>query len=133
MVQSKPDQTLTKPDRTGSTGLQPLATAIERHRRPGGGGPDRAAIAAAMVRLADELGDRATAKASLTRTMNLFDASGISRDAFIDLLHLAKGEVRDRRQHPGKAPLPRNQMAYFFAVVEDRLGLREQANGGGGE
>ncbi len=56
--------------------------------------------------------------------MNLFRQAGTSREAFVDLLFRAAGEVRDRRQHPGQAPLPRNRMAYFFAVVEDWLGAR---------
>jgi hypothetical protein len=128
----QPDRSVTETDQTGSTGLQPLAVAIQR-RPQSGGGADRAAIAAAMARLSDELGDRASAKASLTRAMNLYQTAGVGRDAFIDLLHLAKGEVRDRRRHPGKAPLPKNQMAYFFAVVEDRLGLRVTVNDRGGD
>ncbi|MDP9354347.1 MAG: replication protein [Chloroflexota bacterium] len=105
-------------------GMESLATVVRRRRVKPAGGEDRLAIAATIERLAPELGDTASPKTSTTRAMNLFQQSGVGRDAFLDLLFQASAEVRDRRQHPGKAPLPRNRMAYFFAVVEDRLGVR---------
>ncbi|MDP9358881.1 MAG: hypothetical protein M3R02_27105, partial [Chloroflexota bacterium] len=106
-------------------GMESLATVVRRRRVKPAGGEDRLAIAATIERLAPELGDTASPKASTTRAMNLFHQSGVGRDAFLDLLFQASAEVRDRRRDPGKAPLPRNRMAYFFAVVEDRLGLRD--------
>ncbi len=106
-------------------GMEPLAAVVRRRRPTPAGGEDQLAIAATIERLALELGDTASPKASTTRAMNLFQQSGVGRDAFLDLLFQASAEVRDRRRDPGKAPLPRNRMAYFFAVVEDRLGLRE--------
>lgn len=101
-----------------------MAAVVRRRTAKPTGGEDRLAIAATIERLAPDLGDTASAKASTTRAMNLFQQSGVGRDAFLDVLFQASAEVRDRRQHPGKAPFPRNRMAYFFAVVEDRLGLR---------
>ncbi len=111
-------------------GMESLATVVRRRRVKPAGGEDRLAIAATIERLAPELGDTASPKASTTRAMNLFQQAGVGRDAFLDLLFQASAEVRDRRQHPGKAPLPRNRMAYFFAVVEDRLGLRDVSTNG---
>ncbi len=108
-----------------TSGMESLATVVRRRRVKPSGGEDRLAIAATIARLAPELGDTASPKASTTRAMNLFQQAGVGRDAFLDLLFQASAEVRDRRRDPGKAPLPRNRMAYFFAVVEDRLGLRE--------
>ncbi len=105
--------------------MESLAAVVHRRRIKPSGGEDRLAIATTIERLAPELGDTASPKASTTRAMNLFHESGVGRDAFLDLLFQASAEVRDRRRDPGKAPLPRNRMAYFFAVVEDRLGLRE--------
>ncbi|MDP9356519.1 MAG: replication protein, partial [Chloroflexota bacterium] len=105
--------------------MESLAAGVRRRRVKPSRGEDRLAIAATIARLAPELGDTASPKASTTRAMNLFQQSGVGRDAFLDLLFQASAEVRDRRRDPGKAPLPRNRMAYFFAVVEDRLGLRE--------
>jgi len=87
---------------------------------------DRTAIGVAVERFAQELGDQAYAKVSISRALNLYQTSGVSVDAFIDLMFRAKGEVQDRRDYPGKAPMPRNRMAYFFAVVEDGLGLRKE-------
>lgn len=65
---------------------------------------------------------------SISRALNLFQASGVSRNQFIDVLYRAEGEVRDRRTYPGQAGPPRNAMAYFFAVVEDRLGLKDRVD-----
>nr|MDP9469961.1 replication protein [Chloroflexota bacterium] len=100
-------------------GMESLATVVRRRRVKPAGGEDRLAIATTIERLAPELGDTASPKASTTRAMNLFQQAGVGRDAFLDLLFQASAEVRDRRRDPGKAPLPRNRMAYFFAVVED--------------
>ncbi|MDP9358091.1 MAG: replication protein [Chloroflexota bacterium] len=108
-----------------AAGMESLAAVVRRRSRTSSGGEDRLAIGAIIEHLSTDLGDTASPKASTTRAMNLFREAGVSRDAFVDLLFQASAEVRDRRQHPGKAPLPRNRMAYFFAVVEDRLGLRE--------
>lgn len=113
-------------------GMEPLGAVVRRLRPQAGGaaGEDRLAITAAIERLAAELGDSASKKATLTRTLNLFALSETGRDAFIDLLFQASAEVKDRRRNPGKAPLPRNRMAYFFAVVEDRLGLAHEVVSG---
>ena len=105
-------------------GLESLAAVVHRRTAKPAGGEDRLAIAATIARLSPELGDTASPKASTTRAMNLFQQAGVGRDVFLDVLFQASAEVRDRRRDPGKAPLPRNRMAYFFAVVEDRLGLR---------
>lgn len=85
---------------------------------------DRTAIGATIERLSGELGDQAKVKISISRALNLYQASGVGLDAFVDLLYQAKGEVQDRHKYPGKAPVPRNRMAYFLAVVEDQLGLK---------
>lgn len=103
--------------------------AVLRHRvRRDVGRDDRQAISVAVERFAAELGDQAAAAVSISRALNLFQASRVSRDVFVDCLYQARGEVLDRRAYPGKAPVPRNLMAYFFAIVEDRLGLRQEAS-----
>jgi len=113
-----------QPDHKRSgNGMSAIGELVARRSAKPIVGEDRLAIAATIERLATELGDRAEPKASATRAMNLFRASQMGRDAFLDLLFQASGDVKDRRRNPGKAPLPRNRMAYFFAVVEDRLGL----------
>lgn len=69
--------------------------------------------------------DHAEAKMSLSRALNLDRASGVSIEISIDLLSQAKDDTLDRRNYSGKAPIPRQLTAFPFAVVEDRLGLRE--------
>jgi DNA-binding transcriptional ArsR family regulator len=124
-------RTRSHPDQPGSfTEVRSLGAILQHRVRRDVPKDDRAAIAAVIERFAAELGDRADHKLSVSRALNLYQAAGIGRDGFIDVLFEAKGEVKDRRSHPGKAPLPRNQMAYFFAVVEDRLGLRTPAGDG---
>ncbi|MDP9359563.1 MAG: replication protein, partial [Chloroflexota bacterium] len=91
-------------------GMESLATVVRRRRVKPSGGEDRLAIAATIARLAPELGDTASPKASTTRAMNLFQQAGVGRDVFLDVLFQASAEVRDRRRDPGKAPLPRNRM-----------------------
>jgi hypothetical protein len=126
---AQPSHSLDKVHQTrSSAGLEAIGATIAKRKPIGAHSDDRSAIAATISQFAHELGDKAPTKSSITRAVGLFEASGLHRDVFIDALHQAKGEVKDRRHNPGKAPLPRNQMAYFFAVVEDRLG-RE----GGGE
>jgi hypothetical protein len=123
-----PDQTTSNEEQTESIESQPLGAILKHRVRRDVGRDDRAAISVAMERFADELGDQAEIKVSISRALNLFQAAGVSRDVFVDVLFQAKGEVLDRRAFPGKAPVPRNRMAYFFALVEDRLGLRETAD-----
>jgi hypothetical protein len=118
---SQPDQS------NASSGMTELGSLLQHRVRRDASGDDRKAIAAAIERFSTQLGDQADVKVSISRAINLFQASGVHRDGFIDALFEAKGEVEDRRKFPGRAPVPRNRMAYFFAVVEDRLGLKQAA------
>jgi len=122
----QPEQTGSNPHQTGSVLTDSSLGSLLSHRiRRDVNRSDRTAIGVAVERFAHELGDNADTKVSISRALNLFQTSGVSVDTFIDLLFRAKGEVQDRRNFPGKSPVPRNRMAYFFAVVEDRLGLKE--------
>lgn len=117
-----------QPDQSrASSEMGSIGTILKHRVRRDVGMEDRKAISVVIERFADQLGDQADTKASISRALNLFQASGASRDGFVDVLFQASGEVKDRRTNPGKSPVPRNQMAYFFAVVEDRLGLKEAA------
>lgn len=124
----QPEQTTSQPDHSGSALTESSMASLLSHRiRRDVGGTDRQAIGVAIGRIAAELGDRAETKVTISRALNLFQASGVGLDAFVDLLYQSKGEVKDRHAYPGKAPIPRNRMAYFFALVEDKLGLRQEA------
>jgi hypothetical protein len=119
------DQTVSHPDRTASSFSEGSLADILKHRiRRDAGQDERQQISVAIGRIAPELGDRAEGKVSISRAMNLYQAADVHIAGFIDLLYRTRGEVLDRYRHPGNAPVPHNRMAYFFAVVEDRLGLR---------
>lgn len=120
------DQTISNPDPTGSSISDNSLGQILKHRiRRDAGQTERQQIGAAIAQIGPELGDQADQKVSISRAMNLYQASDTAVAGFVDLLYQAKGEVIDRYRHPGRAPIPRNRMAYFFAVVEDWLGLKE--------
>lgn len=122
---SNRSQTTAQPHHNGSFQEGSLANILRKRKLPEPGRDDRVAISATVQRFAVELGDQANPRVTIKRALNLYQASGVGRDAFVDLLFRAKGEVQDRRKYPGNAPVPRNRMAYFSAVVEDQLGLRQ--------
>src|SRR5215217_5058431 len=116
------DHSASSPDHSGAALSASSMASLIRHRvRRDAGRNDRQAIGVAMGRIASELGDRAETRSTISRALNLYQASGIGLDGFVDLLYQSRGEVKDRCAYPGRAPIPRNRMAYFFAVVEDRL------------
>jgi len=76
---------------------------------------------------AHEFRDNAKLRSSVTRAHNLQKQSGLSIDAFITVMYEARlltkertGSVRQLDETGFKS-----RMAYFFAVLEDKLGLRE--------
>ena len=77
--------------------------------------------------LANEFLDTASGKASTTRTVNLFRKAGIPLDDFITAMTEARAITKQytatiqRRNQDGD----KTKMAYFFSVLEDRLGLKE--------
>ncbi len=80
-----------------------------------------------VVDLASEFLDTAPAGASTTRAVNLYRKSGFSLEEFIDVMTEARavtkewtGNIKARTKDGDKS-----KMAYFFSVLEDRLGLRE--------
>lgn len=86
---------------------------------------DRQAIGSVIERFAQELGDQAPTRSSVTRAMNLFEQSGAGRDGFVDLLFQARASTKEMRNSAKHRP--QKPMAYFFSVVEERLGLKETA------
>ena len=77
-----------------------------------------------------EFPDRASLKSSTTRAYNLYVESGVALDTFIDGLYRARSVVKERTGSIRGAGVDeqgrsmKNKMAYFFAVLEDVLGLR---------
>ena len=96
------------------------------------GDPDRDIILEYITDWSRELGDRAPLKSSTTRAYNLYRQSGLPIETFIEGLYRARSIVKERTASihatadPGAGGLGRKaKMAYFFAVLEDMLGLRE--------
>ncbi|MBA4116376.1 MAG: replication protein [Rubrobacter sp.] len=119
-------------------GLEPIGDALQA-RYSGRGRPsreyseDRQAILSFIQDFARELNDSAPLQSSVTRALNLYRQSGLSRAAFTDKLYQARAITQERsagitatgEDAPGSFPRKR-KMAYFFAVVEDRLGLKPE-------
>ena len=79
---------------------------------------------------ARQLGDTAPLKSSATRAYHLFQASGLPLDAFLNKLFQARALTQESTARITKtAPdaeygvKRKTKMAYFFAVLEDQLGL----------
>jgi hypothetical protein len=93
---------------------------------------DRAALLPYAQDLAREMGDQAPLTATTTRMVNLYRASGLDLDTFIDRLLAARtitqertGSIRTRSEGFG----PKPKMAYMLAVLEDLLGAGLLATG----
>ncbi|TAK36773.1 MAG: helix-turn-helix domain-containing protein [Chloroflexota bacterium] len=95
----------------------------------------RQAILGYITDIGREFGDHASLKSSTTRAHNLYTRSGISIDAFLARLFEARALTRERvaTSHNSSSgrqqrSLPtRNRMAYFFACLQERLGLPKPA------
>ena len=124
-----------RPVRPPGSGLQGRDTALQPRR----GRPTAAEAEARRVLLAyigdyaREFNDQAKLKASTTRAFNLYRQAGVALDAFIARLGEARAITQEQtaairtRVDNGTTAFPRkNKMAYFFAVLEDLLGMREE-------
>jgi hypothetical protein len=100
-------------------------------------------IQAYIADFSRELNDRAPLRSSTTRAYNLYKRSGLDQDAFIAQLYAARAIVKERAatirtsgaDNATGFPV-KHRAGYYFAVLEDLLGLREPAsadsNGTGG-
>jgi hypothetical protein len=84
--------------------------------------------------LAEQLGDEAILPVSVARMVNLYRKTGISLERYLSILMEARSrtreaaeEIKKRQNVSGPEPRRKNQFPYFVAVVEDLLGLRNQA------
>ncbi len=79
-----------------------------------------------------EFSDRAPLKTSTMRAYNLYRRSGLDQGAFIEQLYAARAIVKERsasiRSQGDRDAFgipTKHRFAYWFAIVEDLLGLRE--------
>lgn len=98
--------------------------AVSNPVRAGRGRPPKAPdyLAAAMEDISFKLHDGAP-RSSLTRAVRLYRSSGLDEAVFVqEVLYKARSIARQQ----GNVT---KRMAYFFAVVEDLLGMREPNHG----
>ena len=76
---------------------------------------------------AGQFNDTASLKSSTTRAFRLYKQSGRDLSEFFNLLYDATAETKRRTASITKHDAQgfKSKMAYFFAVLEDVLGLRE--------
>jgi len=90
---------------------------------------NRERIFAYVNDFARELGDNAPLKSSVTRAYNIYRASGASIERFTDALYQARAKTQERsasirtQRTDGEVWSPKAKMSYWFAVLEDELGL----------
>jgi hypothetical protein len=109
-------------------------TLKHRRGRPAGNPEDREILVAYLADFARELNDQAPLRVSVTRALNLLSRSGLPRQAFVAKLHEARSLTKEYSasittavKRDG-APLPvKAKMAYFFAILEDLLGLKDES------
>lgn len=87
-----------------------------------------------------ELNDQAPLRASTMRAYNLLRRTGLPREEFIAHLYTARavtkertGSIRSRAGEDALGAPVKAKMAFFFAVLEDLLGLRDPDAPGGPE
>jgi hypothetical protein len=76
--------------------------------------------------IAWKLHDEAPLSSSTTRTYNLYQRAGVHLSWFFNQVYDAEKEANRRSETITKLTARgfKNRMAYFFAVLEDKLGLR---------
>ena len=120
------------------TGMEPVAVVLKRGRGRPPKQPlseERQQITTYISDFAREMGDQAPLKSSVTRAYNLYQESGWSFPRFIDALYQARAKTKERTatirgSASSAAPFgPKAKMGYYFALLEDELGLRDDDPG----
>lgn len=84
---------------------------------------------------AREFSDQAPLKSSTTRAYNLYLQAGLPFTTFLSTMHEARSITKESTaqihsevhvQGRGAPPAKKKKMAYWFSVLEDLLGLKEQ-------
>ena len=78
---------------------------------------DRQVILAYLEDFAREFRDSAPLKSSVSRALNLYQQAGCSRDVFIAAMYQARVKTKE-------ATKVRNRMSFWFACLENSLGLK---------
>ena len=107
---------------------------ISKSRRVSTGRKEKTTVADYIADIAREFNDEASLAVSVSRAMNLYECAELDLDEFTDTLLAARtstkvhsANIQKRASRSGGMLGPaKNRMAYFFAVVEDMLGLAER-------
>ncbi|HMP41507.1 MAG TPA: replication protein [Roseiflexaceae bacterium] len=107
-----------------TTSLTAVGDVLAKHikPRPTGDRGVRDMLLAPISQFAEEFGDQASLKSSMSRAANLFARSEMSQERFIGCLWEARAITRERLRE-AKGTGIRNKMSYFFSVLTERLGL----------
>ncbi len=117
-----------------SSGMTSLADVLPTKRgRPPGNREDRDHITAYLADFRMFLGDEAPLSSSVTRALNIFSRAHIPPERWADCLVQAQSITKERSAQTTKKRsenLPgfaaKNRAPFYFAVLEDLCGLREQ-------
>jgi hypothetical protein len=95
----------------------------------------RQAIRPYLEEYAEELGDEAPLSSTITQAVHLFERSGFTIDGFIGQMQQAhretlrrSGSIKKQRARGGPGPA-KNKMPFYFAILQDYLGLKELPEG----
>jgi hypothetical protein len=106
---------------------------VPKRGRPPGSREEREHIAAYLLDWLRQFNDQAPTVSSITRAYNAFKRANVPPERWGDYLHQAKSILRENQAkvttkatQQGNAMQPKNLTPYYFAVLEDLLGLREQ-------
>lgn len=119
------------PSLTVSGGFSTVADTMKQRQEAlqARGSASRDTLSSRIQQLAQEFGDRASLKSSTSRAEALLTKSGLPLKSFLNCLWEARAITRERISHPPQGKPIKKQMAYFFSVLSERLGLQ----GGVGE
>jgi hypothetical protein len=113
---------------------------ISKSRKASPSRKDQATITDYVEDLAREFNDEATLAVSVSRAVNLYERAGIDLNGFIEALMAARAstklhsaDIQKQSSRSGGFGLTKNRMAYFFAVLEDTLGLADRPERKGGK
>ncbi len=123
-------------------GFVKISTMLPSELKPRRGRPaydeDRRFFTDVMELVANELNDQANLKSTVTQLYNIFkkwqEATGGERYAFLDLVDQARAITKEHsgqiKKTDGKGFAAKNRAPYFFAVLKDVAGLREDERAG---
>ncbi len=121
-----------QPPVASDSGATPIAAILPTNRgRPPGSRDERDHIAAYLGDWLAQFNDQAPQSASITRAYNALTRANVPPERWGDYLHEAKSILREHQAQvttkadkQTNAYQPKNLTPYYFAVLEDLLGMR---------